>query len=86
MALINGQEYLHFFKENLLNNANKDGMNGSTPVSKKHNGQEQKIKNFFNLQEYFPVNGELLHHLLAEHQLNAMTDMKNYLIWPKENQ
>jgi len=28
MGLINGREFLHFCKESLQNNANKDGTNG----------------------------------------------------------
>lgn len=60
-------------------------MNGWIQVSKRLNGQEVRIKNFFSWQESFPVNGELLHLLLVEHLLNVMTDMRNYLIWLKEN-
>jgi hypothetical protein len=48
MALINGHVFRHFFKENLPNNVNKDGMNGLTRVSKRLNGRVQKIKNYFN--------------------------------------
>ena len=85
MDSINGPESHHFYKENPLNNVNKDGMNGLIPQSKKLNGQEPKIKNCCNWQEYFQVNGELLHHLSAERQHNVMKGMKNCLIWLKES-
>ncbi len=86
MVSTNGHVFRLYFKENLLSNVNKDGINGSIQALKKLNGQEQKIKNYFNLPESFPVNGEQLLLLLEEHQLNATIDMKSYLIWHKESQ
>ncbi len=86
MVSTNGHVFRLYFKENLLSNVNKDGINGLIQALKKLNGQEQKIKNYFNLPESFPVNGEQLLLLLEEHQLNATIDMKSYLIWHKESQ
>jgi len=60
-------------------------MSGSIQVLRKHNGLELKIKNYFNLPEYFQVNGEQLHLLSVVRRLNAMIDTKNYLTWLKEN-
>ncbi len=57
MDLINGQEYHRYYKENQLNNVNKDGTNGWIQVLKKQNGLVQKIRSYFNYQEFFPVNG-----------------------------
>jgi hypothetical protein len=48
MDSINGPEFLHYYKENLQNNVNKDGTSGSILVLKKHNGLGLKIKNSYN--------------------------------------
>jgi len=48
MDLINGPEFHHCFRESQQNSVSKDGMSGLTPVLKKHNGHEQKIKNYCN--------------------------------------
>lgn len=85
MDSINGPESHHSYKGNLPNNVNKDGMSGLIPQLKRPNGQEPKIKNYCNQQEYFQVNGELSRRLQAEHQHNVMKGMKNYLTWLKEN-
>ena len=83
MVSINGHVSHPYFNVSQPNNANKDGMNGLIQALKRLNGQGMKIKNYYNWQEYFRHNGELSHHLLEEHQHNAMKDIKNYWIWHK---
>lgn len=80
MGLINGQEYPLYFKENLPNNVSRDGMNGSTQVSKKLNGVEHRTKSFCSLRESSLRNGGLSLLLLAVPQPNALKDIKNFLI------
>lgn len=84
MDLINGLVYLLFFLENQLNNASNVGINGWIHLSKKQNGPDNKMKNYYNLQEYSQVSGELLLLLLEERLLNAMKDTKNYSTLHKE--
>ena len=78
MDLINGRVYLLFYQGNLLSNVNKDGINGWIHLSKKLNGQEIKMKNYYNWLVCFQVSGEQLLHLLEEHLLNVMRGIKNY--------
>ena len=78
MDSISGLESAHSYKENQQNSVSKDGMNGWIPASKKQTGPEQKIKNYYNSLEFFPVSGELLLPSLEEHPHNVMKDMKNY--------
>ncbi len=59
MDSTNGQEFLHYCKENLQNNVSKGGINGLIQVLKKHNGVVLKTKNYYNLLEFFLHNGEL---------------------------
>jgi len=57
MDSTSGPESARFSRENLPNNANRDGINGWTPASKKQSGQEEKMKNYFSWLVSFPVNG-----------------------------
>ena len=80
MASINGLVYPPYCRESQPSNANKDGMSGWIPASKKPSGVEPKMKNYFNLQEFFPASGELLLLLLAEPQHNVFKDTRSYWI------
>lgn len=84
MDSINGLVFLLFFPESQLNNANNVGINGWIHLLKKQNGPDKKMRNYFNLQEYSQVSGELLLLLSEELLLNVIKDMKNYLISHKE--
>ena len=48
MDSTSGLESVLYSRESRLNNANRDGMSGWIPASKKQSGPEQKIKNYYN--------------------------------------
>ena len=77
MGLTNGHGYHLSYRGNLLNNANKDGINGWTLVSKKYNGPDNNRKNYYIWLGSSPVNGEPSLPLLEEHLLSAIKNIKN---------